>query len=114
TFLIELVEKEDLTDLKFDKKEFSNIENSEKIKDNEIIKKLNKITSDPNFLHIEDYDKFCESILIDGNVFLVEFTNGNKTNTFTLDDSIESCDNEKAESSKSLYKIISQFIVDYS
>jgi len=101
SYLIEEYEKENkLSKLNFTKR----------INERGIISELKSIISDSEFIKTEDSEKYCEPFLGCADVYLVEFTNGNKTNKFIINHNIEKCDNKKAKNSKKIFKIMNEII----
>jgi hypothetical protein len=103
SYLIEEFEKEKENQL-------SELNFSKRINEKGIISELKSIISDSEFSATEDSEKYCEHFWGCADVYLVEFTNGKKTNKFIINHNIEKCDNEKAENSKKIFKIMNKII----
>jgi hypothetical protein len=103
SYLIEEFEKEKENQL-------SELNFSKRINEKGIISELKSIISDSEFIETEDSEKYCEPFWGCADVYLVEFTNGKKTNKFIINHNIEKCDNEKAENSKKIFKIMNKII----
>ena len=101
SYLIEEFEKEN---------QLSKLNFSKKINEKGIISELKSIISDSEFIEAQDSEKYCEPFWGCADVYLVEFTNGNKTTKFIINHNIEKCDNKKAENSKKIFKIMNEII----
>ncbi|WP_130287498.1 hypothetical protein [Aquimarina brevivitae] len=100
-----------IEDFEYEKEnQLSKLNFSKKISEKRIISELKSIISDSEFIETEDSEKYCEPFLGCADVYLVEFTNGNKTNKFIINHNFEKCDNKKADNSKKIFKIMNEII----